>query len=61
MGVLASQDHYGIFKTSFRIPLNSTVFPKLKFKIENHERSSIKLKHRLFSKYIIVNCSFSIQ
>ena len=51
--------HFGICKLSFHIPLNSTIFPILKVKIEIYKRSSMKLKHLLFSKYGVINCSFS--
>ena len=56
-----SVKHFCISRPSFRIPLNSTVFSKLKFKIEIHKRSSKELKHRLLSKYSVVKCSFSFQ
>jgi hypothetical protein len=36
--------YFDTFILSIRIPLNSMVFPVLKFKIENIERSSFKPK-----------------
>jgi hypothetical protein len=42
--------HFDIFKLSIRIPLNSTVFPILKFKIENKQRSSFGIHHLLSSR-----------
>ena len=52
---------FAISTSSFRIPLNSMVFPILKFKIKIHKRSSMKLEHRFFSKQSVVNCSVSFQ
>ena len=59
MVVSISIRHFGICKLCFHIPLNSTIFPILKVKIEIYKRSSMKLKHLLFSKYGVINCSFS--
>jgi hypothetical protein len=52
---------FGISKHFFGIPLYSTVFAVLKFKIKIYKRSSMKLKHRLFRKYGIFSCSSSFQ
>ena len=59
--VSISISHFCISRPSFRIPLNSTVFSILKFKIEIYKRSSMKFIHRLLSKYGVVSCSFSFQ
>jgi hypothetical protein len=48
--MLAFQGRFGIFHSIFRIPLNSTMFSILKFKIKIYKRFSIKLKYHLFSK-----------
>jgi hypothetical protein len=45
--VRISIKHFDIFKLSIHIPLNSTVFPILKFKIEINKKSSFKLQHCL--------------
>ena len=59
--VSISISHFCISRPSFRIPLNSTVFSILKFKIEIYKRSSMKLKHRFLRKYGVVDCSLLFQ
>ena len=59
--VSISSSHFGISQQSFCISLKSTVFPIIKFKIEIYKRSSMKLKHRFFSKFGILYCSFQYQ